>query len=297
MKTFLAVTVVVLTTVCCCGGNGQLQELLGGRFRSILEGSAKVDLEKILTTTTPEAADQATPAATAASGEAAAAIATAQAVAGAAGSESAAAASKAATAAAEAVAGAAGSEGAAAVATAQAVAGAAGNEAAATAQAAVGAAGSDAATAVAGAVGGDEASAAVATAQAIVGATGNGAAAGTPQDTEKMVDSLLQQIGKDGGKAMDMGCDNVTVPMPDDKAGCVSMAGFTTYSTAKSQEEINQLYDAYFVGKGWDHFKPMIQGEVINAWSLNGGYAFLTFVAKGGEGGKNLVSIGEVSGQ
>ncbi len=295
MKTILAVTVVVLAALCCCGGNGQLRELLGGRFRSILEGSAKVDLEKILTTTTPEAA----PAATAASGEAAAAIATAQAVAGAAGSESDAAAGKAATAAAEAVAGAAGSEAAAAVATAQAVAGAAGNEAAATAQAAVGAAGSDAATAVAGAVGGDEAAAAVATAQAIVGSTGNGAAAGTPQDTEKMVESLLQQLGKDGGKAMDMdmGCENVTVPMPDDKAGCVSMAGFTTYSTAKSQDEINKLYDAYFVGKGWDHFKPMIQGEVINAWSLNGGYAFLTFVAKGGEGGKNLVSVGEVSGQ
>lgn len=124
----------------------------------------------------------------------------------------------------------------------------------------------------------------------------SGNAQPTPTDqTQEMVESLLEHAQENSGEPFTFGCDNPTIPMPDDVEGCVSVGRFTTYSTALSEEEVNQMYDAYFTGEGWDHFQPMIQEDVINAWSSDGGFAFLTFGAEQGENGKNLVSIGMVT--
>jgi hypothetical protein len=75
--------------------------------------------------------------------------------------------------------------------------------------------------------------------------------------------------------------------------GCVSVAGFTTYSTAMSEAEINKMYDDFFIGQGWEQFPQMIQEDVLNAWSYEDmqGYAVLTFGPGEGENGKNMVSI------
>lgn len=126
-------------------------------------------------------------------------------------------------------------------------------------------------------------------------AADEGSADQPPADAESLLEELQKQAGDGSGEPLSFGCEDVTLPMPADVEGCVSMAGFTTYSTSLGKDEINKLYDDYFTGQGWSQFAPMIQDDVINAWSSDAGFAFLTFVPNGGENGKNMVSVGELT--
>jgi hypothetical protein len=113
------------------------------------------------------------------------------------------------------------------------------------------------------------------------------------QMADDIVQSLLDHMEEGGGAPFTFGCEGASLPMPEDVEGCVSVAGFTNYSTALSQEEVDKMYTDYFTGQGWKRFPDIIQGEVINAWSNDKqGMAMLSFVPGEGEGGKNLVSVG-----
>jgi hypothetical protein len=109
----------------------------------------------------------------------------------------------------------------------------------------------------------------------------------------EILEALEEQLEEGGDEPFSFGCDDPNIPMPTDVEGCVSVAGFTTYSTAVSEAEINQLYDDYFLGQGWEHFPPAIQEDVLNAWQQKGtqGYAFVAFTPGGGENGKNMINL------
>lgn len=110
---------------------------------------------------------------------------------------------------------------------------------------------------------------------------------------QEILEAIEEQLQQGGDEPFTFGCDDPNIPMPDDVEGCVSVAGFTTFSTAMSETEINQLYDDYFMKQGWEHFPQAMQEDVLNAWQKEGvqGYAFLSFTAGGGENGKNMVNL------
>ncbi len=113
---------------------------------------------------------------------------------------------------------------------------------------------------------------------------------------EDIMQSLLDQMEEGGDEPFTFGCEEATIPMPEDMVGCVSVAGFTTYSTAMEQAAIDKMYTDYFTGQGWKAFPEAIQGEVINAWRNNEqGMAMLSFMPQQGEDGKNLISVGVIA--
>jgi hypothetical protein len=116
---------------------------------------------------------------------------------------------------------------------------------------------------------------------------------------EGLLGAIEEQLGEGGEELLDFGCDGATIPMPPDVAECVSVAGFTTYSTAMGEDDINQMYDDYFIEQGWEHFDQAIQEDITNAWAREAAqsYAILTFLEGEGEGGNNLVSIAVVGGE
>ncbi|RME97684.1 MAG: hypothetical protein D6768_19070 [Chloroflexi bacterium] len=111
--------------------------------------------------------------------------------------------------------------------------------------------------------------------------------------------AIQEHIEEGGDEPFSFGCENPTVPMPNDVTGCVSVGGFTTYSTAMSADELNKMYNNYFTGQGWKTYPALIQEEVINAWQGDnpGQLAFLSVDTGGGEGGKNLVTLGVTGAQ
>jgi hypothetical protein len=117
------------------------------------------------------------------------------------------------------------------------------------------------------------------------------------QAAQEILEAIEEQLAQDGEEPFSFGCDDPSIPMPADVEGCVSVAGFTTYSTAMSDTEINQLYDDYFLGQGWEHFPDVIQEEVLNAWTNEAtqGVALLSFTAGGGENGKNMVNLAVIT--
>jgi len=117
------------------------------------------------------------------------------------------------------------------------------------------------------------------------------------QAAQEILEAIEEQLAQEGDAPFSFGCDDPTIPMPADVEGCISVAGFTTYSTAMSEAEINQLYDDYFLGQGWEHFSEAMQEDVLNAWQKEGvqGYAFLSFTPGGGENGKNMVNVAVIA--
>lgn len=117
------------------------------------------------------------------------------------------------------------------------------------------------------------------------------------QAAQEILEAIEEQLAQEGDVPFSFGCDDPTIPMPADVEGCVSVAGFTTYSTAMSEAEINQLYDDYFLSQGWEHFSSAIQEDVLNAWVNEGtqGVALLSFTAGGGENGKNMVNLAVIT--
>jgi hypothetical protein len=117
------------------------------------------------------------------------------------------------------------------------------------------------------------------------------------QVAQEILEAIEEQLEHGGDEPFSFGCDAPTIPMPADVEGCVSVAGFTTYSTAMNEAEISQLYDDYFLSQGWEHFPEAMQEDVLNAWQKEGvqGYAFLSFTAGGGENGKNLVNLAVIA--
>jgi hypothetical protein len=117
------------------------------------------------------------------------------------------------------------------------------------------------------------------------------------QAAQDILEAIEEQLAQEGDQPFSFGCDDPNIPMPNDVEGCVSVAGFTTYSTAMSEAEINQLYDDYFLSQGWEHFPEAIQEDVLNAWANEGvqGVALLSFTAGGGENGKNMVNLAVIA--
>ena len=121
---------------------------------------------------------------------------------------------------------------------------------------------------------------------------------GNEEETaQEILEAIEEQLAQEGDDPFSFGCDDPSIPIPADVEGCVSMAGFTTYSTAVSEAEINQLYDDYFLGQGWEHFPDVIQEDVVNAWTNDGGQgiALLSYTAGGGENGKNMVNLAVIT--
>ena len=117
------------------------------------------------------------------------------------------------------------------------------------------------------------------------------------QAAQEILEAIEEQLAQEGDAPFSFGCDDPTIPMPADVEGCVSVAGFTTYSTAMGEAEIDQLYDDYFLDQGWEHFPDAIQADVLNAWVNEGtqGVALLSFIASGGENGKNMVNLAVIT--
>lgn len=111
--------------------------------------------------------------------------------------------------------------------------------------------------------------------------------------------AIQEHIEEGSDEPFSFGCENPTVPMPGDVTGCVSVGGFTTYSTNASVEELDKMYNDYFTGQGWKTYPALIQEEVINAWQGDnpGQLAFLSVETGGGEGGKNLATLGVTGAQ
>lgn len=114
------------------------------------------------------------------------------------------------------------------------------------------------------------------------------------EETAALQEAIEEHIAEGAEGAFTFGCDDPALPMPADAAGCVSIAGFTSYSTATGRDELNAMYDSYFIDKGWGHFDMMIDGDVINAWhnEADNSMAMLSFLEGGGENGQNQVTLG-----
>lgn len=119
------------------------------------------------------------------------------------------------------------------------------------------------------------------------------------QEAEELLGALQEHMEEGGDTPFTFGCDNPSIPVPPDMTGCVSVAGFTTYSTAETPDAINKMYDDYFMGQGWEHFPQAIQEEVLNAWRKEGvqGYAILGVTPGAGEDGKNLVNLAVITAE
>jgi hypothetical protein len=119
-----------------------------------------------------------------------------------------------------------------------------------------------------------------------------------PDDLEQELEGLLseieEQIGEGDIPDINFECGDVSFPIPDDATECISVAGFTSISTNLGEAEVDELYDDYFTGQGWEQFPMMMQGdEVLNAWQSpdEQEYALLNFLPGEGVDGANLVGL------